>query len=297
MLLFLMACSGTLSNDIFTDDAVFLSALPPVELLQLEYPSDLENADGALLSVALNQMDAARALTSNLASVTEIVQAVSPSERGEHHRVWGPGAWDAFPGTFLRVEMTRTTDSATYLTTFQTAATSDGPWQEFFEGDASLDPEIPIGQQGPVSGTLHWDASALDPVAPGHGTQSVRFDYQAEPDGPLSLQIIVPLDLRFEQQPDHSGSVWLSTRLDIAGEGSTKTGPIPEDIELELAWGPDGAGRGRLEAAGGDLPWATASIEECWKDGGERVWVWADPVELGEEEGDSAACTLPPFEG
>ncbi|MFT5586126.1 MAG: hypothetical protein ACI9VR_003723 [Cognaticolwellia sp.] len=297
MLILLLACAGNLSNDPFTEDAVFLSALPPAGLLQLEYPSDLESADAELLGVALSQLDAARALTSNFASVTEVIQAVSPSERGQHHRVWGPGAWDAVPGAFLRVEMTRTSDGATYLTTFQTAATSDGPWQEFFEGDATLDPDVPLGQQGPVSGTLRWDASALDQVVPDHGTESVRFDYQAEPDGPLSLQIIAPLDLSFKQQPDDSGNVWLSTRLDIAGEGSPKTGPIPEDIELELAWGPNGAGRGRLQAEGGDLPWATATIEECWQDGGERVWVWADPVDLGNEEGESALCTIQAFEG
>jgi hypothetical protein len=193
--------------------------------------------------------------------------------------------------------MTRTSDGATYLTTFQTAATSEGPWQEFFEGDATLDPEVPAGEQGPVSGTLRWDATALDLVAPDHGTQSVRFDYQVEPEGPVSLQIFAPLDLSFEQQPDDSGSLWLSTRLDIAGEGSVKGGPIYEDVELELAWGPDGAGRGHLEAQGGDLPWESATIDECWQSGGEQVWVWADPPELSEELGESALCTLPAFEG
>lgn len=64
-----------------------------------------------------------------------------------------------------------------------------------------------------------------------------------------------------------------------------------------MAWGPDGAGRGRLEAAGGDGPNASASTEEYRKDGGSRMWVWADPVELGAEEQDSAACTLAPFGG
>ncbi len=295
-LIHLLACAGNLSNDTFTQDAVFLSALPPTELLQLEYPSDLENADAELLGVALNQLSAARALTSNLESVTEVVQAVSPSERGDHHRVWGPGAWDAVPGAFLRVEMTRTSDAATYLTTFQTATTSDGPWQEFFEGDATLDPEVAAGQAGPVSGTLRWDASALDEVAPGHGTESVRFDYQVEPEGPLSLQIIAPLDLSFEQLPDDSGSLWLSTRLNIA-EGEKPKTAIPEDIELEVAWGSDGDGRGRLRAQGGDLPWESATIEECWQEGGQRVWVWADPSELGEEEGEAELCTISAFEG
>lgn len=297
MPLFLLACAGNLSNDPFNQDAVFMSALPPAELLQLEYPSDLTNADAELLGVALSQMEAARALTGNLESVTQVVRAVAPTERGEHHRVWGPGAWDAVPGAFLRVEMTRTTDGATYLTTFQTATTSDGPWQEFFEGDATLDPEVPAGQAGPVSGTLRWDASALDQVAPGHGTESVRFDYQVEPEGPLSLQIISPLDLSFEQQPDDSGTLWLSTRLNIMDGDTPRTGAIPEDIELQLAWSPDGAGRGHLLAQGGDLPWESATIEECWQAGGEQTWIFADPAELGEEQGERALCTVSAFEG
>ncbi len=293
-LLLTLACTGTLSNDPFTQDAVFLSALPPAELLQLSYPSDLEEADATLLGMGLSELDRAREMTSNMQSVTQVIQAVSPTERGEHHRVWGPGAWDAVPGAFLRVEMTRTSDGGTYLTTFQTAATSEGPWTEFFEGDASVDPSLAPGQSGEVQGSLHWDAEALNGVAPGHDTQSVRLDYQAIPEGPLALQIISPLDLSFVQQPEGSGSVWLRTRMDIDDAQQGKAN-IREDVDLLLAWDETGAGRGELLATGGDMPWPEARVEECWSSSGVQQWIWAEPADLGAESGDADLCALAPF--
>ncbi|MED5372858.1 MAG: hypothetical protein VX899_17700 [Myxococcota bacterium] len=287
-LLLLLSCTGTLSNDPFVEDALFLSALPDPTLLELAWPVDTVDADprAELLLMSLDSLNTGAAQTAFVLSLTNTISAVPPSERGEHHRVWGPGAWDDNPGSFLRVEMTRTSDRENYLYTFQAGSTSDGPWVEFFEGGAALstEPDAPL-----ADGTMFWDAAALDTVIPDHGAQDMLLRYQHGADGTLSLEMEAAFLLEVEQRADGSG--WLSAALQEDVDAESGQG-VEEDLGLESTWLHTGQGRGALSISGGDLPIDEATLTQCWSANGATVWSAGEPSEWFEPSGAEGDCAL-----
>lgn len=273
----LLGCAGNLSNDIFVEDLQFTQVLPDADAVTLTWPSDTPPVDGSLAAEGLAVVTGVDAWTRSVFQVTETIRAVSPSERGEHHRVWGPGHYDAYPGNFLQVEMSRTSDLALYVYTFQVASSSAGPWDaEFFTGQA-VDPSDAAARW---HGVLEWDADALSAVVDQDAGESFSLSYRVDPDRTEVLAESWETQgdrLWVAQSADGAGELQLATR----GDGATS---------MVLQWDAQGAGRADVRVGGGLT--GTGQAVECWGQDGALTYAWSEPEGLVDAVGAASDCAL-----
>ena len=161
-LMALTACGGDLSNAVFVEDAAFRAALPQLDL-SLAWPGGEVIVEEPITGAELLALPPTQDGLQELSAALDLLQltvspalSLSPSERGEDYRVWGPYPFDEAPGSFLRLEMSRTRDRALYSVALQAAATSLGPWTEFSVG---LWSEEPLDDD--LIGELGWDWGAF----------------------------------------------------------------------------------------------------------------------------------------
>ncbi|MCK6525192.1 hypothetical protein L6R49_27620 [Myxococcota bacterium] len=288
----LTACGGDLSNAVFVEDAAFRAALPQLGA-SLAWPGGEvtaeEPAEGAELLALPPTQDALAELANAqdlLLLTLSPVQSLSPSERGEDFRVWGPYPFDAAPGSFLRLEMSRTRDRSLYSVALQAAATSLGPWTEFSVGLWSEEPF-----EDDLVGELSWDWDALF-AATGAGGEG-RFTFAWSEGGErlrLSLAEIVALDEATMSVTlvEGGGELNVEARVDLDDAGA-----LPESLTLRSVWDAAGAGRGSMRLSGGDLGLVSNTAEHCWAEDGSLRW-FSDEEGWGTTTGDEAACAFPP---
>ncbi|MBK9368876.1 MAG: hypothetical protein IPN01_21675 [Deltaproteobacteria bacterium] len=291
-LLALTACGGDLSNAVFVEDAAFRAALPQLAV-SLAWPGGEviveEPATGAeLLSLPPTQdalVELAGALDLLQVTVSPAL-SLSPSERGEDYRVWGPYPFEEAPGSFIRLEMSRTRDRALYSVALQAAATSLGPWTEFGVGLWSEEP-----LEDDLVGELGWDwgayGAATGAEAQGHftlawseGGEHLRL-HLAEIGGLEEATMSVLL-------AEGGGQLTTEARVDLDDAGG-----LPESLTLGSVWDAAGAGRGALSVSGGDLGLVSNTAEHCWAADGALLW-FSDEEGWGTTSGDELACASPP---
>ena len=288
----LTACGGDLSNAVFVEDAAFRAALPQLTVA-LGWPGGEviaeEPATGAELLALPPTQDALLELSAALDLLQVTVSpalSLSPSERGEDYRVWGPYPFDEAPGSFIRLEMSRTRDRALYTVALQAAATSLGPWTEFSVGLWSEEP-----LEDDLIGELGWDwgafGAATGAEAEGHftlawseGGEHLRLNL-AEIGGLEEATLSVLL-------ADGGGQLSTEARVDLDDVGT-----LPESLTLRSVWDVAGAGRGALRVSGGDLGLVSNTAEHCWAADGALLW-FSDEEGWGSTSGDERACSMPP---
>ena len=288
----LTACGGDLSNAVFVEDAAFRAALPQLTV-SLLWPGGEVTVEEPATGAELLALPPTRDALAELAAALELLQvtvspalSLSPSERGEDYRVWGPYPFDEAPGSFIRLEMSRTRDRALYSVALQAAATSLGPWTEFSVG---LWSEEPLEED--LVGELGWDwgafGAATGAAAEGHFTLawSERGEHLrlglAEIGGLESATMSVLLE-------DAGGALTTEALVDLDDEGG-----LPESLTLRSVWDAAGAGRGALRVSGGDLGLISNTAEHCWAADGALLW-FSDEEGWGTTSGDEAACASPP---
>jgi len=265
VILWLAACQGSLSNAIFYEDADFLDALPSGEDLAVAYPGDpVVDADDALyFTTTMQTFEGFRNWSLLVTTVSDTIRAVPPAERGEDLRIWGPGVWDAYPGSFLRLEMTRSSDHSLYVWTFQASEMSDGPWTEFMSG---------VTGDGDWDARLTWDQDALSEAVGAEGSGSLELRYFLHEDATvidletraLATTVGTPGDstaMWFELTPEGAGEFQLAQRMD-ANPGEAF--PIDEYVEIVSRWDDAGVGRGDGQVEGGDYPYPGLVLTQCW---------------------------------
>lgn len=273
----LLGCAGNLSNDIFVEDLQFTQVLPDADQVTLRWPNETPPPEDSLAGQGLAVVTGLDAWTRSVFQVTATIQAVSPSERGEHHRVWGPGHYDAYPGNFLQVEMSRTSDLALYVYTFQVAGSSAGPWDaEFFTGQAFDESDATARWHG----TLDWDADALASVVGADAGESFSLSYRVDPDRTEVLA---------ESWSAQGDRVWVGQDADGAGEAQLRT--LGDGaVAMVLQWDALGAGRADVRTGGGLA--GSGHAVECWGADGALVYSWSDPEGLVDALGDASDCVL-----
>ena len=291
MILLLSACSGSLSNAIFLEDADFLDALPGGEGLGVEYPgSPTPDADDAsYFQTTVQTLDGLQDWSRLITTVTATVRAVPPSTRGEDYRIWGPGAWDVYPGSFLRLEMSRTSDHGLYHWTFQASEMSDDPWTEFMTGETWAEGDWDV--------ELEWDQAALAEAIDAGGEGSLELAYAAMEEGGVIVQIDSQgYATAFEQA--QSTRMWLDAPADGSGElqfamrmdaNPGELLPRDEDIELITRWDSSGTGRADGTIEGGDYPYPGLVLTQCWSEDGVLTFK-ADSEGVNPAEGSETDC-------
>lgn len=291
-LMALTACGGDLSNAVFVEDAAFRAALPQLDL-SLAWPGGEVIVEEPITGAELLALPPTQDGLQELSAALDLLQltvspalSLSPSERGEDYRVWGPYPFDEAPGSFIRLEMSRTRDRALYSVALQAAATSLGPWTEFSVG---LWSEEPLDDD--LIGELGWDWGAFGAAtgvsAEGHftlawseGGEHLRLTL-AEIGGLESATLNLAL-------AEGGGALTTEARVDLDDAGA-----LSESLTLRSAWDSAGAGRGALRVSGGDLGLISNTAEHCWAADGALLW-FSDEEGWGTTSGDELACLLPP---
>ncbi len=288
----LTACGGDLSNAVFIEDAAFRAALPQLSV-SLAWPGGEVTVEEPTAGAELLSLPPTQDALGELAGALDLLQvtvspalSLSPSERGEDYRVWGPYPFDEAPGSFIRLEMSRTRDRALYSVALQAAATSLGPWTEFSVG---LWSEEPLEDE--LIGELGWDwgafGAATGTPAEGHFTLAWSEDGDhlrlslAEIGGIEEATMSVRL-------AEGGGQLTTEARVDLDDAGG-----LPESLTLRSAWDAAGAGRGALRVSGGDLGLVSNTAEHCWAADGALLW-FSDEEGWGTSAGAEQACSLPP---
>lgn len=291
----LLGCSGSLSNAIFHEDAAFLAALPTYDELARPYPGaeDRTGDEALYYGATADSLEGFAQYTLLITSVADTARLVAPSYRGDDVRIWGPGAWDVYPGTYLRLEVSRTSTHELYVYQFQASESPDGPWTEFVTGSTRLD-EV-------ESGSLDWDQGALDSAigVGGRGTYDIEYTLGEVTEIEMAatgLQIgfsdVSSSNAWLIVDPDGSGLYELHYQQDIDGGADI---PIDEEIELVSRWTADGAGRGEAEVRGGDTDYPGLVFTQCWDLDGQLTFQ-EDSEGVLEVQGDEADCVVEALE-
>ena len=295
MTLLLLACAEPLSNDIFYEDAAFLEALPHSEDFALAYPGEpvVGPETATYLGVTLEALDGFRLWMGLLGTATDTVRAVPPSTRDEDFRIWGPGVWDSFPGSFLRLEMSRTSTHELYVYGFQASESSQGSWSEFLTGTWAPEGESPRGR-------IDWSQDDLSEAigVSGSGELDLEFDVDSELGVSASLYTrrlrlsaaASPDTARHELQidPEGLGRYLVEVRMDV-NAGALQ--PVLDDVSIETLWNAEGYGRSAATVEGGDYPYPGIVLWQCWDPDGTLTWE-ADSEGYLTERGSEDACGL-----
>ena len=297
MILALLGCSGSLSNQIFYEDAEFLAALPTFDDLAVAYPGaeDRTGDEALYYGVTADSLEGFSQYSLLITSVADTARLVAPAFRAEDVRVWGPGAWDVYPGSYLRLEVSRTSARDLYVYQFQASQFPDGPWTEFVSGDVWL-------TDGVESGSIAWDQTALDEAIDlgGEGTYDVEYtlddgkqisqraDRLAVSDGVERETTEAWIDVG----PEGDGTYELHFRYDT---NPNETRPLDEQVELMAQWDVQGAGRADALVEGGDTPYPGLVFTQCWDDVGALTFQ-GDSEGVLPGEGVEGDCVFEMFE-
>ncbi len=278
--LLLAGCFGDFSNEIFNEDAKFYSALPSPESFRFEYPQpqgDLSDDPATFYTITSQTMTTTNNFLAVLVTATGIVVAVPPSERGEDYRVWGPGAWDEFPGSYLRLEMSRTTDGSLYNFGYQASSTSGGPWSEFASGTWHLDPGS--GTQG----YLVFDYDLLSEVVGGENSGALTILWDAREEHILEVDADAQVGGQQRSFVSRIEEHEQGGRLDFEDDQFERA---LQTASFVTRWDSTGAGRADGSVYGheekGDFDFV-----QCWQADGASLYYLDDsevPVESGAEE-------------
>ena len=276
-----VACGGTLSNQIFADDAAFLDALPSRDVFQIAYTEAgapaVDEDDADLYVITTSAVQIADRYLLELTGITDALHAIPPAERAQDLRRWGPYEWsDGARGQYIQVEMVRSPAGGSYSTTFSIDDTASGPFTSFFSGVHYVGDTVADG-----TGWAEWD---LGDSLQGEGQIYLEYDLRE------GLSVLVDLDgvLLASESGEPASGTW--TYAPAAGGGAFEYitslelfgGDLQERLELRSRWLADGSGRADARGVGGDLQDAQIALEsgliirgeatlyltQCWDAGG-----------------------------
>ena len=284
----LTACGTTFTDEPWQEDADFVNALPGAEQLDLVLPGQLTSeacaqADASTFAcLTVEAIDTTVGLTSVVAELTDVIRGETPSERGEDHRVWGPGDWVAdLPGVFVRVEMSRSPTRSTYSWAYQLSDSSQGPWTgELLSGTHQAgEVEVAAG-----SGDLVFDMDGFADFRGTSGGGTIVIAYDVRDLTWLQLDTDVQT-FTWQALADGGGEVTYDSAFDLVG------GSADEQFDLLARLTPTGEGRGDALASGGVSGGGVATASECWAADGQLTW-HTDEFGWLDDSGDEGACAF-----
>jgi len=286
----LLGCGGDLSNQIFLEDSEFLAALPSREVFQVEYVESSTTAeveaedDVLLLQTTLGAINSADDWLELTASITDALRDLVPAVRESNYREWGPYDYEFLdsPPIYLKVEVTRSLNGASYTYNYRYSTSASGPWIRFFVGRHFIGETIEAGD-----GSMEWQLGAMG----GDGTVTVDYDLRDE------MKLLVTLDdatfgsdgpfrarWYFQRQPDGGGDLEYYAWTDFNPSEGTEQ---EELMAVRTRWLADGAGRADAMLTDGDLfEDYDAALVQCWSDTGALTAQLTDPENLVPTVGD-----------
>ncbi len=305
-------CLGNITNEPFSEDALFLAALPSQEQHSIsvadqqqaatdtglaaedswgtDFPSGAEPVSSDDLDLLAMTEDVSASINDAIFTMlgyVDLVRASPPTERGDDYRLWGPWSMSDGSGNYIKTRILRSGEGY-YEWSFQIASTTGGPWTAFFTG-AHLGGETV--EQGVGEFLEDITAFALVESTSDRGTVDVQYDNR---DGvQLAVQIedlevddlsqVVSALYWYQQDQEGTGEFEFQTWADLDGAG------LDENTEVKTRWSSDQAVRSDASLSAGDLGQTEILISQCWNQDHELVYQW-DSAGILEFLGDEADC-------
>ncbi len=290
MVVWLIGCGASLSNEVFLEDADFLAALPGREQLAATYPGSpgcgaIGDDVASLYTLTVCSLEGTDNLLAQTTATTDVVRAVAPTERDTDYRRWGPGAWDLAPGAWLLGEMSRSGTGAYYAWTFSVAESVDGPWEPLLDG-------YHYGGAEAIStgvGAFDWDVAQQYRFddQPGEGVVTVTYDSSGDGEVLVEAQDVA---FGFGAQPA-SADWWFGADPDGGGDFEYRSSDtLGDDVDASIRARFDETGAGRADAVVNETFFEGAIVDfvQCWDATGALTWQWE--ATSGSEEGSVDAC-------
>lgn len=297
------ACGGNFSND----DLEFLNALPAREDLAAKLPAAEASVTAgslrqrkALLSVGdvsqlyLDTRQASDEFNGGLdgmLAMLEQVRHLTPSQRAEDVRLWGPLKDSSHSGHEARLLMKRDAEIFAYWVQFRPEGGSEESWWNLVEGGFRADGGLRKGEgllvlrvsEARARGLDVGDLSSLDTLEIRYQTREVPLQVEMR-FVPASTQLTPELRYAHREVPGGPGEMGFLLRGTDVIPGGQK-----EDLLITSRWTRDRGGVGTMVVTGGDVPSSiTATHVECW-DASFRVTYIARSWE-GTAVGDASSC-------
>jgi hypothetical protein len=227
-------------------------------------------------------------LATDMLETVDLVRSLSPTEREEDARRWGPWPVSQLGGAFLLVEIVRRGGDQ-YDWSFGLAEVEAGPFVDVFTGTHLAGSSVALGD-----GAFSWDLDALAGVTGllASGRLDVDYDNRVGTEFLMDLQDLsfpgmtrtLDADYWYHQDEASKGDFEYETSGDVGG------GAAREDVEARTRWTEGGEGRSDARVSGGDLAEAI-TISECWDATGDLVYL-VDTHGLFEGIGEPGACAF-----
>ena len=283
-MLFLLACSGPMTNAFLLEDQEYTNALPQRE----QHRIPLSRGDSTTSEIEALADDFNQTFDGLLGWV-DGVRAIPPTERGENSRVWGPHIADDTGDLYWRVSIERT-EPGRFAWEFEVRQGADGDWLSFFGGNylAGFDASESQG-----SFTYDGDMLVAIDASDDGGTMTVEYDYIGEHELYAQLAQDGGAGEYWYREEDGVSSAWFDIPSDVYSPDEDATSSALEDYAIAAQWLESGAGRQESRSAGGDLGELVVLYTECWDAVGEIVYAHYECAICTEPAaGDAADCVF-----
>lgn len=290
LLVLTLGCTGEMSNELFLDDANFLSALPESSRQTMSLAEDTtdeaarglgERADLVDLSV-LVAADV-NAFVLRTLGLIDAVRDLPPTERTEDGRRWGP--YDGDCGVSASLLMAREFGVYSWSVLGHPAEGDDAT---VLYGTHYAGTSVAGGD-----GTFVWDQSRWAAWCGEASTGLLTVDY----DNREGVDLLVDVADWSDDGVDPQGWTYAYARTDEEGDFQFRTvTDLADDGSDELAivtvrdrWEPAGGGRSDAVVTGGGFGGQSWRWSQCWGPGG-RLTFQEDSLGLVEQVGDVEDC-------
>ncbi|MEM6731297.1 MAG: hypothetical protein AAF658_07055 [Myxococcota bacterium] len=328
--LFALILAAVGCGEITNDDLLFLAAVPTSEELEIVVDdAELQVGSNVLRSAQVGEpseiyvvvSEVARELNLQvdglLALVNSLGRDVTPTEREDDRRVWGPFIDEN--GTAVRLEIFREDQMGAprYTYCFHAAlpeavqgdprcspdrniADNSNGWRAVLYGAFSPLNAVEGARTGDGVMTLDFIASREGGIPTDPNDQGrVTYEYEFT-EGGATKQLDLTITTEEEEIPGLDTLFWsyaleangnVAFYIEFPANLDTSATEAPELFQIDSCWNLDGPGRATVLFTEGDLPPSTlAQATECWDAGRLETYTLIELDDVRFEAGDLAAC-------
>lgn len=284
MILVLLVGCGSISNQIFVDDASFLDVLPDEERQTVGFEDDLysESARAAvgdtadLVVLSINATRGVNGFIFTVLGAVDGLRALPPSERTEDSRRWGP--FDAGCEVSATALMSR--DHGVY--DWSVSGRQSDAEQVFLYGTHYTGTSVRKGDGQFVFDHGRWSAWCGTGES---GVLTVDYDNREGVDLVVAMEEVEPSVTYALRRTGGEGDFQYRHVGDIEGDGSDESATV----SVRNRWVPGTGGRSDAVVTGGGFGEAQWRWSQCWDARGALTWE-GESLGLFEESGDPASC-------
>lgn len=282
----LAGCVGDITNGIFDEDKVFLSAFPSSERTRIEVDDgtgsttrrssvddpcsvDSYNLTGKpdLLVLTITTAVGVNCGVAGQLATIDYIRTLPPTARTTDSRTWGP--YEMETDVWIRADIERS--GGTYTWAISGSDSRGGPWTDWFTGEHLAGETVAKGL-----GEMELDYGDIASITGADWTGSARASYDLREDRELyvffdDMQIddmsrALSADYWFKEAPE-ADDFEFRTEADFVGEDA-----LDEQLEVRTRWIPGEGGRSDAWLTGGTIDGYDVRVTQCWGPWGTLVY-------------------------